>query len=173
MLSFNISYYDEIKCLFFADTTERGDRGGERRAQRQGEARVTLRITPLTEFLEWKLESEFSGKAHGLGLLHLHPRPDSGRQVRPKNRDLSQDLKTTNRMWIETSGDDEGSGGRSDACKALLRAQTKRSCARTAVVARCSFTPFASSISAFLLCFSPASCSFLAYSGLLSTSLCA
>jgi hypothetical protein len=25
-----------------------------------------------------------SGKAHGLGLLPLHPRPDSGRQVRPK-----------------------------------------------------------------------------------------
>jgi hypothetical protein len=34
-------------------------------------------------------------------------------------------------MWIETSGDDEGSGGRSDAWKALLCAHTKRSCART------------------------------------------
>jgi hypothetical protein len=49
----------------------------------------------------------------------------------------------------------------------------KRSCAGTAVVALCSFTPFASSISAFLLCFPPASSSILAYSGLFSTSLCA
>jgi hypothetical protein len=73
-------------------------------------------------------------------------------------------------MWIETSEDDEGSGGRIDA---TVRTHTKRSCARTAVVALCSFTPFASSISAFLLCFSPASSRSLAYSGLLSTSLCA
>jgi hypothetical protein len=35
MLSFSISYWDLLKCLYFADTTERGDRGWKD-AQRQG-----------------------------------------------------------------------------------------------------------------------------------------
>jgi hypothetical protein len=46
MLSFSISYWDLVKCLYFADTTEREDRGWKE-AQRQGEDRVTLRITLL------------------------------------------------------------------------------------------------------------------------------
>jgi hypothetical protein len=36
-----------MKCLYFADTTEREDRG-RKEAQRQGEDRVTLRITLLS-----------------------------------------------------------------------------------------------------------------------------
>jgi hypothetical protein len=46
MLSISISYGDVLKCLYFADTTERGDRG-QKKAERQGEDRVTLRITLL------------------------------------------------------------------------------------------------------------------------------
>jgi hypothetical protein len=45
MLSVSISYCDLFKCLYFADTTKRGDRGGEKEAQRQGEDRVTSQIT--------------------------------------------------------------------------------------------------------------------------------
>jgi len=44
ILSCSISYWDLIKYLYFADTTERGDRGWKE-AQRQGEVRVTSRIT--------------------------------------------------------------------------------------------------------------------------------
>jgi hypothetical protein len=36
MLSIGISYWDLLKFLYFADTTERGDRGWKE-AQRQGE----------------------------------------------------------------------------------------------------------------------------------------
>jgi hypothetical protein len=49
MLSFSISYPDLIKLPYFADLTQRGDRslkeeiGDEKRAQRQGEDRMTLR----------------------------------------------------------------------------------------------------------------------------------
>jgi hypothetical protein len=46
VLSWSISYWDLIKCPYFADTTERVNRGWKE-AQRQGEDRVTLRI-PLT-----------------------------------------------------------------------------------------------------------------------------
>jgi hypothetical protein len=42
MLSFSISYPDLIKLLYFADLTQRGDRG-LKEAQRQGEDRMTLR----------------------------------------------------------------------------------------------------------------------------------
>jgi hypothetical protein len=45
LLSFSISYWDLIKFPYFADTTERGDKGWKE-AQIQGEEnRVTLRIT--------------------------------------------------------------------------------------------------------------------------------
>jgi hypothetical protein len=43
-LRWSISYWDLLKSLYFADTTERGDRGWKE-AQRQGEDRVTLWIT--------------------------------------------------------------------------------------------------------------------------------
>ncbi len=43
-LSCSISYWDLIKCLYFADTTERGDREGERRPKDM----VTLRITLIS-----------------------------------------------------------------------------------------------------------------------------
>ncbi len=46
LLRCSISYWDLIKCPYFADTTERGD-GGWKEAQTQGEDRVTLRITLL------------------------------------------------------------------------------------------------------------------------------
>jgi len=46
VLRCSISYWDLIKCPYFADTTERGD-GGWKEAQTQGEDRVTLRITLL------------------------------------------------------------------------------------------------------------------------------
>ncbi len=44
MLNISISYWDLLKCLYFADTTERGDKGWKE-AQRQGEDRVTLWIS--------------------------------------------------------------------------------------------------------------------------------
>ncbi len=44
VLSCSISYWDLIKCLYFVDITERGDRGWMD-AERQGEDRVTLQIT--------------------------------------------------------------------------------------------------------------------------------
>jgi hypothetical protein len=44
MLTFNISYWNLIKFLYFADTTERGDRGWKP-TQLEGTARVTLPIT--------------------------------------------------------------------------------------------------------------------------------
>lgn len=43
MASFSISYWDWIKFPYYADTTEKGDRGWKR-AQRQGEDTVTLGI---------------------------------------------------------------------------------------------------------------------------------
>jgi hypothetical protein len=46
ILSCSISYWDLSECLYFADTTERGDRGWKE-AQRQGEERVTLRINSI------------------------------------------------------------------------------------------------------------------------------
>jgi hypothetical protein len=46
VLSCSISYWDLIKCLYFRDTTERGDRGWKD-AQRQGEDKVTLQITQI------------------------------------------------------------------------------------------------------------------------------
>jgi hypothetical protein len=46
MLSFSISYWDLIKFPYFVDTTEGGDRGWKQ-AQREGEDRVTLRITVM------------------------------------------------------------------------------------------------------------------------------
>ncbi len=45
-LSCSFLYWHLIQCFYFADTTERGDRGWKE-AQRQGEARVTLGITLL------------------------------------------------------------------------------------------------------------------------------
>ncbi len=44
MLGIRILYWHILKCLYFADTTERGNRGWKE-AQREGENRVTLRIT--------------------------------------------------------------------------------------------------------------------------------
>jgi hypothetical protein len=57
VLSCSISYWDLIKCLYFRDTTERGDRGWKD-AQRQGEDRVTLQAHSnmcykLFKFSEW------------------------------------------------------------------------------------------------------------------------
>jgi hypothetical protein len=52
ILSCSISYWDLIKYPYFADTTERGDRGWKE-AQRQGEDRVNLRITLMNSFLLW------------------------------------------------------------------------------------------------------------------------
>jgi hypothetical protein len=43
MASFSISYWDWIKFPYYADTTEKGDRGWKQ-AQRQGEDTVTLGI---------------------------------------------------------------------------------------------------------------------------------
>jgi hypothetical protein len=48
MLSYNISYWDLIKFSYFADTSERGDRGWKE-AQRQGDDRVALEITLLCD----------------------------------------------------------------------------------------------------------------------------
>jgi len=48
VLRWSISYWDLIKCSYFADTTERGDRGvkgGPKTGWRQGEDRVSLWIT--------------------------------------------------------------------------------------------------------------------------------
>jgi len=53
--SYSISYCDLIKCLYFADTTERGDRGWKE-AQRLGEDRVTLRRTLLSYMNIWIIE---------------------------------------------------------------------------------------------------------------------
>jgi hypothetical protein len=47
MLGISISYWDLLKFLYFTDTTGRGDRGWKE-AQRQGEVRVTLRLTLLS-----------------------------------------------------------------------------------------------------------------------------
>jgi hypothetical protein len=47
ILSCSISYWDFKKCLYFADTTEWGDRGSKE-GQRQGEDRVTLQITLIS-----------------------------------------------------------------------------------------------------------------------------
>jgi hypothetical protein len=47
MLSFSISYWDLINFHYFADTTERGDRGWKQREQGVTE-RVTLQITPFS-----------------------------------------------------------------------------------------------------------------------------
>jgi len=52
ILSCNISYWDLIRYLYFADITERGDRGWKE-AQRQGEDRVNLLITLMNSFLWW------------------------------------------------------------------------------------------------------------------------
>jgi hypothetical protein len=50
ILSCNISYWDLIKCLYFADTTKRRDRKWQE-AQRQGEDRYdTLWITLISGF---------------------------------------------------------------------------------------------------------------------------
>jgi hypothetical protein len=53
-------YWDLLKCLYFADTTKRWDRGWKE-AQRQGEDRVTLPITliyhPLSSKLNQGLQS--------------------------------------------------------------------------------------------------------------------
>jgi hypothetical protein len=43
MASFSISYWDLIKFPYYADTTERRDRGWKQ-AQREGEDTVALRI---------------------------------------------------------------------------------------------------------------------------------
>jgi hypothetical protein len=48
MLSFNISYRDLIKFPYFTDTTERVVRT-RKYAQRQGEDRVTLRISLMSQ----------------------------------------------------------------------------------------------------------------------------
>jgi hypothetical protein len=55
ILSWSISYWDLIKCLYFVDTTERVDRGWKE-AQRQGEDRLAFRITLTSEefSLGWK-----------------------------------------------------------------------------------------------------------------------
>ncbi len=50
MLSFSISLWDSMEFHYFADTTERADRGGWKQAQRQGEDRMTLRISLLFSF---------------------------------------------------------------------------------------------------------------------------
>jgi hypothetical protein len=56
VLRCNISYWDLIKCPYFADSTERGDRGWKE-AQRQGEDRVSLWITLLWDGCRiWLLE---------------------------------------------------------------------------------------------------------------------
>jgi len=54
ILSCSILCWDLIKCPYFVDTTERGERGWKR-AQRQGEDRVTLQITLMCH---WRRCSE-------------------------------------------------------------------------------------------------------------------
>jgi hypothetical protein len=48
MLSFDISCWDLVKFHYFADTTERGDRGWKQ-AQRPGEELVTLLVTLISK----------------------------------------------------------------------------------------------------------------------------
>ncbi len=50
MLSFSISYWDLIKFPYFVDITEKGDRGWKQ-AQTQGEDRVTLWVSLLSQLL--------------------------------------------------------------------------------------------------------------------------
>jgi hypothetical protein len=50
MLSFSISYWHLTKTPYFVDTTERGGDRGWKRAQRQGEDRVTFQITCMSNF---------------------------------------------------------------------------------------------------------------------------
>jgi len=57
LLSCKISYWDLLKCLYFADTTERGDRGWKE-AQRQGEDRVTVQITLLCPWFDTAYKRE-------------------------------------------------------------------------------------------------------------------
>jgi hypothetical protein len=54
----SLLYWDLLKGLYFADTTERGDRGWKEEAQRQGEDRVTLRITLICKlkYLSYSLD---------------------------------------------------------------------------------------------------------------------
>jgi len=49
MPSWSISYCDLMNRPYFVDTTERGDRGGWKEAQRQGKDKVTLQITLLLD----------------------------------------------------------------------------------------------------------------------------
>ncbi len=77
LLSCSISYWDLIKCPYFADTTERGDRGWKE-VQRQGEDKVTLQITLLYHLEIW-IKLVFSalsvwvndGRIHGNNLNAL------------------------------------------------------------------------------------------------------
>jgi len=73
MLSFSISYSDLIICLYFADTTEREDLGWGvwKKAQRQGEDRVTLRIT----LIPWSAFGVFGCHLleHKHNLVFTHP----------------------------------------------------------------------------------------------------
>ncbi len=67
-----ISYWDLIKCPYFADTTERRDRGWKE-SQRKGEDRVTLRITRISEELRsWK--AHIFGWSDFLSLINCAPK---------------------------------------------------------------------------------------------------
>jgi len=46
---FSISYWDLLKCLYFADSTERGERVW-REAQRQGEESMFLKFSTFVQF---------------------------------------------------------------------------------------------------------------------------
>jgi hypothetical protein len=66
---------DLLKCLYFADTTEREDRGWKE-AQRQGEERVTLQITLIgtkqpEKFLEQKVK-KFIIRAKNSSYYKMH-----------------------------------------------------------------------------------------------------
>jgi hypothetical protein len=64
--SCSISCWDLLKCLYFVDTTETGDRGWNE-AQRQGEDRVTLRITLLSRTPFYRYVYRPDNKKHWQG----------------------------------------------------------------------------------------------------------
>jgi hypothetical protein len=68
MLSLSISYWDLINFPYFADTTERGDRGWKE-AQIQGADRVTLWTTLAPNSFKYKIIPLLSSK-HLITLPH-------------------------------------------------------------------------------------------------------
>jgi hypothetical protein len=62
--------WDLIKCPYFADTTERGDKGWNE-AQRQGEDRVTLWITGTNFNSSYAGNIGYPAKLNGSAIAHV------------------------------------------------------------------------------------------------------